>query len=337
MSTRRAFLLLALVNVLWGLSHVVTKAALEHYDPWLVTALRVTGAAGLLWLFQLRNGSSLVQATGVPWSHAAGMLAIGMFGVTLEMLLWHYGLQLSSSTDSSLLVVGEVLFTAFAATVLFRERLGRARAAAALAGVLGVLILVGGGDLLNGHVPGGEGMPSVRSVGDVLVLLSTFVEGFYNVLGTRLTRRYPAHVVLTWTTTGAMVIWFVVWMHPVGHGILHVAPWHAVGGVLYLAVVSSVICYVLWFRVLGRIGANAGAPMLVLQPVTGVLLSVTLLGEPLGASRILGCLVILAALALNGYATVKSTTVPGPSGADVPDEQETGLPGLCPTNGATMP
>src|SRR5262249_12439864 len=156
-----------------------------------------------------------------------------------------------------------------AATVFFRERLGRARAAAALAGVLGVLILVGG-----------EAMLTTRAVGDILILLSTFVEGLYTVLGARLTRRYPAHVVLTWTSTGGMLTWRAVWPQPAGHGTLRAESWQAVGGMLYLAVVSSVICYVLWFHVLGRIGANAGAPMLVLQPVTGVLLSVVLLGEP---------------------------------------------------------
>jgi drug/metabolite transporter (DMT)-like permease len=310
LSRLRAFLLLALVNALWGSSHVVAKVALEHYDPWLLAALRMSVASVFLWLFQLRNGLSCVDATGVPRSHVGGMLAIGMFGVTLEMLLWHYGLHLSSSTNSSLLVVGEVLFTAFAATVMFRERLGRARTAAALVGVLGVLILVGGDDILT-----------TRAIGDVLILLSTFVEGFYTVLGARLARRYPAHVVLTWTTTGGMLIWLLLCMQHAGHGALLVESWQTFGGVLYLAVVSSVICYVVWFHVLGRIGANAGAPMLVLQPLTGVLLSVTLLGEPLWVSRILGGLVILAALSLNAFATVKSPSIPGPASADVPDEQ----------------
>ena len=322
MSTLRAFLLLALVNVLWGSSHVVAKVALEHYDPWLVAALRMSMASVFLWLFQLRNGLSCVDVTGVPWSHVGGMLAIGMFGVTLEMLLWHYGLHLSSSTSSSLLVVGEVLFTAFAATVMFRERLGRARAAATLVGVLGVLILVGGGDMLHGPVPGGTGILTTRAIGDILILLSTFVEGFYTVLGARLARRYPAHVVLTWTNTGGMLIWLLLLgMQPGGHGDPLGESWQAVGGVLYLAVMSSVICYLVWFHVLGRIGANAGAPMLMLQPLTGVLLSVTLLGEPLWVSRILGGLVILAALSLNAFATVKSPSIPGPASADVPHEQ----------------
>lgn len=308
LSTKRAFLLLAPANILWGSTHVVAKAAMEHYDPWLVASIRMSLATLFLWLFQLRKGLKAVEATNVCWSDAGGMLALGMFGVALEMLLWHYGLHLSSSTSSSLLVVGEMLFTAFAATVLFRERLGWDRAAAALLAALGVVILVGGGGLLSSH-----------GIGDLLILLSTFVEGLYTVLGARFARRYPAHVVLTWTNTGGMLIWLPMCLQRVSPEALQIESWEAVAGVLYLAVVSSGICYLIWFHVLGRIGANAGAPMLVLQPLTGVLLSVTLLGEPLWASRAIGGLVILAAMALNAFAIYESPSLPGPASADVPE------------------
>src|SRR5262245_5185087 len=201
MSPLRAFLLLALINVIWGASPIVAKAALAHYDSWSLSALRMGVSAVVLWLFQLRHGPSRAEAARVPRAAVAGMLAIGMFGMGLELQLQYAGLQLTSPSKASLLVIGELLFTAVVATVIFRERLGRARAAAVFVGAVGVVILVGGGALHHGPDRGGP-LLTRRMLGDLLLLLSTFVEAIYTVLGARLARRYPAHVVLTWTNTG---------------------------------------------------------------------------------------------------------------------------------------
>src|SRR4030095_6182407 len=105
-------------------------------------ALRMTGASALLWGWQLRSGPARRTVIAVPARDPLGMLAIGLFGGVLA---------LPPSPASSLLVLGEVLFTAIVATFVFRERLGAARAAATLVGSAGVVILVAGDGLMGGR------------------------------------------------------------------------------------------------------------------------------------------------------------------------------------------
>jgi drug/metabolite transporter (DMT)-like permease len=73
----------------------------------------------------------------------------------------------------------------------------------------------------------------------------------------------------------------------------------AIAGVLYLAVVTSVACYLVWFSVLRRVGATLGALSLLAQPVVGAALGILLLREQPTLATVLGggCVVICLVLA----------------------------------------
>jgi drug/metabolite transporter (DMT)-like permease len=68
--------------------------------------------------------------------------------------------------------------------------------------------------------------------------------------------------------------------------------------VLYLALVTSVVCYLVWFSVLRRAGATLGAVSLLAQPVVGALLGILLLGDVLTSSTLLGGACVVACLVL---------------------------------------
>jgi drug/metabolite transporter (DMT)-like permease len=205
------------------------------------------------------------------------------------------------------MIVGEVLFTTLLAIALIGEQLTRPRTVALLVGVLGVIVLIAGGAAAQ---PTPEA--PARALGDVLILAGLAFESLHTVLGTRLSQRYDALTVLTLTISGSCFIWLPVIVLFAQQSGLHLPSPQASIGVLYLAGVTSVACYLVWFAVLRRAGATLGALSLLAQPVVGALLGILLLSDPLTSTTLLGgaCVlacVVLAALPARSSAPPKTT------------------------------
>jgi len=69
-------------------------------------------------------------------------------------------------------------------------------------------------------------------------------------------------------------------------------------GVVYLALVTGVACYLLWFSVLRQAGATVGAMSLMAQPVVGALLGIWLLGDQVTLSTVVGAACVVTCLCL---------------------------------------
>jgi drug/metabolite transporter (DMT)-like permease len=283
-------LLLLLANAVWGSSYVVAKVALEEIPPPLLAALRFTLAGAVLWLILASRRSSLKLPTP---GDACRLLALGLVGIGMNGLLGYWGVSLTTATDAALLIVGEVLFTTLLAIALIGEHLTRARSLGLLVGVLGVIVLIAGGAVAQ---PTPEA--PARALGDLLILAGLAFESLHTVLGTRLSQRYDALTVLTLTVSGSCLIWLPLIGIFAQQSGLHLPSPQASVGVLYLAGVTSVACYLVWFAVLRRGGATLGALSLLAQPVVGALLGILLLGDLLTGSTLLGGAFVLACLVL---------------------------------------
>jgi drug/metabolite transporter (DMT)-like permease len=84
----------------------------------------------------------------------------------------------------------------------------------------------------------------------------------------------------------------------VAHGPLPPAPPSAWLAVLGLALVSTTIAFILYYRLIADVGPVKAITVTLLVPVFGMLWGVLFLGEPLTAGRIAGCGIILAGCAL---------------------------------------
>lgn len=311
MNRRFALLALLLINVLWGSAYAVTKVALLEFSPTLLGALRVSLGALLLWLilwWQASRNRSAANPTGfefVPLGDKLRIAGLGLLGVGLAYILDYFGLNLTTATDASLMIIGEVTFTSLMALWLTNERMSQGKIAGLILGALGVTVLVAG------HVTGQEGAATdgiARVIGDLLVLAALLCQAAYTVLGTGLSRKYQPFTLLTYAYTGSLLIWapIGIWHIATGQFPAHVsfAAWF---GVVYLAAVASIFCYFIWFTVARQIGAGASAISLFAQPVVGSLIGLTLLNEPLTISLLIGAGLIFVALYLT---TLSSSPAP---------------------------
>jgi drug/metabolite transporter (DMT)-like permease len=284
-----ALALLVLANALWGSSYVVAKVALEEISAPLLAALRFSLAAVVLWaVLAWRLRPLPLPSTG----DTLRLLALGLLGVAANALLGYWGISLTTATDASLMIVGEVLFTTLLAMALAGERLGLPRGIGLASGLVGVVVLiVGSGGQSSASAP-------ARQLGDVLILTGLAFEAVYTVLGTRLTRRYDPLMVLTLSISASCLVWLPIIAWYVVRSEMGMPSPVAVTGVVYLGLVNSVACYLIWFSVLRTAGPTLGALSLLAQPVVGALLGILVLGDPVLPSTLIGSACVLACLAL---------------------------------------
>jgi drug/metabolite transporter (DMT)-like permease len=297
--------LLVVTSAVWGSSYVVAKVALEEISPPLLAALRF-GIAALVLAALSRVSKRKTQRKPMPWRDAAKLAGLGVFGVGLNGLFDLWGISLTTASDAALLIVGEVLFTTLLAMLLAGEQLNSARRLALVSGIVGVVVLIVGG------ASGNDALAPARPLGDVLILVGLAFESLYTVLGTRLTQRYDPLTVLSVSMGGSCVIWVPVIVWYLASRQAHVPSGLAIAGVLYLALVNSVACYLVWFGVLRRSGATLGAVSLLAQPVVGATLGIVLLGDRITLSTLLGgaCVLVCLVLAAIGSQSRARTAAP---------------------------
>jgi drug/metabolite transporter (DMT)-like permease len=68
--------------------------------------------------------------------------------------------------------------------------------------------------------------------------------------------------------------------------------------VLGLALLSTAVAYLLYFRLIESVGPTSTVTVTLLVPVSGLLLGVVLLDEPFGVGTLVGLAIILSSVAL---------------------------------------
>lgn len=293
------------INILWGSTYAVTKVALLEIPPPLLGAMRWTLATAVLWCLHLwlvrqRATGAQAVAPAVTNEDRLRLIGLGTLGIGVAYVFGYFGISLTTATDASLMIIGEVIFTALFAAWLLHEPLSQGKVMGMGLGAVGVAILV------LGHVTGenGSDQGGWRALGDLMLLVTLALQALYTVLGTDLARKYPPMSVLTYVCTGSLLIWAPVLLwYVLNDALPPTLSRQAIGGVLYLAVIAAVFCNFVWFSIASRIGAGLSALSLFAQPLVGSFIGLVFLQEPLTLSLLIGALFIFVALYLTSMAT----------------------------------
>jgi drug/metabolite transporter (DMT)-like permease len=289
-ATRRAIVALIVVNALWGSSYAVIKVTVERAPPLTTFAICVVVAAALLWSIRARRP----RGPAVPRGDALRMAALGNLGITFPLGLLFQGVVWAPATDAALMIVGETIFMVALGVAFLGERVDRRRVTAVALGVLGIVLVVLGGDLADG---GGD--PAMRLLGDLLMLAATLGDALYNVAGAAMARRHDPLTLLTWATTGALPPAVAVLAWASWTGALPAFDGPLLLGIAWVGGVHLVACFLLWFAALARVGAVTGGVSVTLQPLAGIVLGVFVLGEALSLGGALGGALIILAISLS--------------------------------------
>ena len=267
-------------------TYLAAKRALVELSPFELALVRFTCAAAIYGVLLGRARPQVDREDLLP------LVLLGAIAVPLNQGLFLLGLSRSSPGHAALMYALTPIFV----FLIARARLGERATFAKLAGIAiafaGVLVVL----LARGVMAfRGQGSPLV---GDLLILGAVVAWAVYAVWGKRYAERYGA-VTFTGLSLGFGTLLYL----PLGlatsrlsdFAALSTAGWSAVA---YLVVVTSVVCYVIFYWAMARVEASRVAIWSNLQPVLTALLAWGAYGERLTAPFLAGGAMVLAGVVL---------------------------------------
>ncbi|MEU8791346.1 DMT family transporter [Streptomyces sp. NPDC048643] len=284
--------LTAVAPVAWGANYYVTREFLPAGQPLWGAALRAV-PAGCLLLAIARE-----RPRGVWWGRSA---VLGLLNTSAFFVLVYVASQTLPASTASMVMALSPLVLMLGAWALLGERPRGAQLVAAAVGLGGVALMLGG--------PGAE-------VGPIGVLASVAAL-LFSAVGFLLSKRWaPGPSVLSVTawqlTLGGLILAVVA---AAAEGAPPSTGPAAIAAYAYTSVIATALAFLAWFTGLRRLPAATVGLVGLLNPVTGVLLGVTLAGEALTAPQVTGMALVLAAV-LGGRPSTRDDRL----AADPPDE-----------------
>ena len=282
---RTAYFLLLAMAACFGGAWPAGKLAVDDVSPFTVAATRFTIATLLLAFWASRRGRLALPARrDLPL-----VLALGATAVAGYNALFLYGLELAPASDGAIIVPGLApVFTVLIAWPVLGERIGKRGMAGLLLAFAGLVVVIG---------PSG-GLDRDRLLGALLFVAGAACWGVYSVLGKSATARFGAVTATLYATATGTLLLLPFSLAESGWSKLAGADGSAWASILYLAVFGTVLAFVLLYEGVSRIGASQATAFAMLVPIFGVLASVIVLGESIGAGTIVGGIAILSGLRL---------------------------------------
>lgn len=289
----RLVILAALVAViLWGASPVAAKVAVGELSALTVALLRtfLGGALAVPVALALRIPLPPTRRLKII------LLLSGFCGFIAFPIPFTIGLKLTSANHASMILAALPITTGAIAMLWDRRRPTRIWIIGSLIALVGEAVLIGGR-----QSPGNLNLASVNQAslaGDALVLISNCAASLGYVAGGRLQQAgYPSTGTTFWgAATMALVLAPVVialWLFGDLAPELAAASTRSWIAIFYLALVSTIIGYVLWYWALGKGGIARVGLIQFLQPVSGVILAGVLLGEQISLSFLAASALVL--------------------------------------------
>jgi drug/metabolite transporter (DMT)-like permease len=278
-----------LLSLMWGGSFFFNGVLVQELPPLTIAAGRLLIAAPALLLAARALGVALPR-DGRTW---AGFFLLGLLNCAAPFALIVWGQTRIGAGLASILQATTPLFTALVAHAFTRdERLSGRKAGGLLLGVCGVGVMFAAD--LAGVIDGTGTLAAQAAI--LAASLSYACAGVYG-------RRFGRAGVDPVATAAGQVACAALVMAPLA--LLAEAPWSlsppsatALGALVLQALVSTALAYVVFFRLLGRVGATNASTVTLLVPVTAVLLGVAFLGERLIWPQVAGMALIAAGLLL---------------------------------------
>lgn len=270
-----------LVAVIWGFNFAAIRIGLDSFPPLLMTALRFIGAAiPVLWL---------ARPAKAPWPL---MVAIAF--------TWYVGQfvflfsAMAESVPPGLAAV--IVHTQAPLTIVFALLIGEKPTAKQAAGV-GVAVA---GLALVGASVGGVGIGSVTVIGFGLALMSATSWAVGNILAKRL-GKIDLNMV-AWLSLIAPLpsLALSLWLEGPFAIVASIAnaTWAGWLAIAYLAVMATLVAYLIWGSLLRLYPASAVTPFALLVPVISAIVSYFAFDERFGPLRLSGMALIVGGLAV---------------------------------------
>lgn len=269
-----------LTVVVWGTTFVSTKVLIANsLTPAQIFFIRFLLAYLCIWCIAGRR----------LWAASLGdellLAAAGITGGSLYFLAENIALIYAPASNVSLIVCTAPVWTAVLLSLLYRsERMTRRQIMGCVIAFAGVVLVV-----LNGRF-----VLHLSPKGDVLALASALLWMAYSLIIKRINGRYPsAFITRKVFFYGLLTILPVLYSEPLPTDLTIFARPVVWANLLFLGLVASMLCYVLWNAAMHRLGAVRTTNYIYLNPLVTMITAALCIGERITLAAVAGAGLIL--------------------------------------------
>lgn len=287
---------MALLSLIWGASFLANRVALEEAGVATTVAIRVGGAALVLWGVVLWRGLPVPRALRI-W---AAFLLMGLVNNVIPFTLIVWGQTAIESGLAAILNASTAVLGVVVASLAFAdERLTVQKAVGVLLGLAGVVVVIG---------PAALRSFDITSLAQLAILGASLSYAVAGILGRAVIRGVQPEVAAAGMLLGSSLVMLPAALLLDGWPM---ATWSAStwGALTYLAVMASAVAYLIFYRLLRSVGAgNTSLVTLMVAPVAIILGAVTY-GEALPPRAYAGFAVLALGLAVLDGRLLRRRTV----------------------------
>jgi len=282
-----------LVMAMWGGSFISTKVLLQAgFLPTQIFILRFVLAYVVLLIFNHKQ----ILSNNV-WDEVR-LLICGITAGSLYFIVENKALEYTFASNVSLIICLNPLLTMVIAGMFYSsERLNRRQILGSVVAFCGMVLVV-----LNGRF-----VLKLSPVGDLLAFGAALSWMVYSLVVRPLMGRYSSFFI-----TRKILFYGIVTGLPVFFMFSPDVPWKAfcnpvvLGNYLFLAVIASFLCYVLWNQVMHKIGTVLATTYAYMNPLFTIVIAAIVLHEKMTAVAVMGTVLILLGMILAEYKTTGS-------------------------------
>jgi len=281
---------LLVVQLMFGATPALGKAALQAFPSSAIIGFRVGGAALAFYLLQRLRGNLQLEKK----SHYLYFALFSCFGVVINQLLFFKGLSLTTAANTSLLAVTIPVFTILISSLIGNDRLSWSKGFGVVLAGLGVIYLID---------PTRASFSSATTRGDILIILNSLSYAIYVAISKKLISHYGALKSIAWLFLFASIINVpigLISLQAVSLGDVGINAWLALAAII---IFPTILAYFGNAWALARVPPSTVTVYIYLQPLVGFFLAVLFLGEQLSWRAVAAAILIFAGVyfAIGGH------------------------------------
>jgi len=288
---RAALFAIGALALAWGYNWIVIKIATADASPFALVAIRMVFGSLALFAIAAVMRKPLKSPPPIPTA------LIGLFQVGMMTTLQTFALATGGAGKTTLLVYTFPFWIALLAIVFLDERLNRMRVVALVVAAAGLAFVLYPLDF--GH--------------DLLSKAFALASALSWAVGSIVTKRFRAkHDVdlvpfTAWQMAyGAIPVVIIALLVPGSY--VHITP-ALLAALTYIVIAGTAFGFWLWFFIMERLSATGAGIASLLTPVVSVLAAWIQLHEQPGVPELIGMVLIVVALVINGATSSPPRTV----------------------------
>lgn len=277
------YITLAISTAIWGTAFIAGKYAVESFEPITVAFLRFLGATLLLFPYMMYREKNIPKPTRKDWMLFA---ILGLTGIAIYNICFFMASKFAPVIKSSLVIASNpVLITLFAGLFL-KEVISKKHVIGMVFALLGVLYIVSKGNLLAILQLEFEWI-------DLILLGAVLSWAAYSVVGRVVLRKFNSVVSTTYACLFGTVFLLPFTLMETTWSDLYEASMASWLSILHMSIFVTVISFIMYYNGIQKIGASKASIFINVMPISAVVLSVIMLGEPFEFYHFVGAMFVL--------------------------------------------